>query len=261
MQRLKRLISATPTLAVTKKGSGPALVFLHGIGSSSENWDILVQELAPDYTCITIDLLGFGASPKPSWSNYTIEEHVKSIAKTIKKLHLEEPYTLIGHSLGSLLATRYAASRSSEIKQLILVSPPIYLHPTQYRSGKARMTTNAYLKIYKYMRSHKKFTLRNAGYIAKLLPNPHVINLDESTWPAFTKTMEHCIENQTAITDIVQIQAPVEVIYGSLDQFIIPENMKILDALENTHVTLVKNADHVIRKRIAQAITQKIRNL
>ncbi len=220
-----------------------------------------MRELETDYTCITIDLLGFGASPKPSWANYTIEEHVQCIRKAIRKLRLEESYTLVGHSLGGLLATRYATSHPHEIKQLVLVSPPIYLHPSQYRSGKARVTTNAYLKMYKYIRAHKKFTLRHAAFITKLLPNPQVMNIDESTWTAFTKTLENCIENQTAITDIVQIQAPVEVIYGSLDQFIVPENMQILDALENTRVTKIKNADHVIRKSFASAITKKIRTL
>lgn len=181
-----------------------------------------------------------------------------SIAKTVRSLKLNEPCILVGHSLGSLLACRYAALNKKQIKALFLVSPPVYLAPSQYSKVRTKNTADLYFKLYKFLRSHKSFTIRNANFLAKFIPGKGVVDISEATWVPFTKTLENCIENQTLITDIAAIKAPTEAIYGSLDQFIIQGNMRLLDAFENTKVTKVIGADHIIRKNLAKTIAQKI---
>jgi pimeloyl-ACP methyl ester carboxylesterase len=124
----------------------PIVVLLHGIAASSEDWHKLVPLLERYYYCITIDLLGFAKSPKPQWATYTMEDHLEAIHRTIRSLHFHRPVILVGHSLGSLLATRYARDHPRRISRLLLLSPPVY-PPLSYIAKKVpfHRRTNASL--------------------------------------------------------------------------------------------------------------------
>src|SRR5687768_17213249 len=91
-------------------GSGPPVVMVHGIASSSVTFERLVPLVEPYHRVIAIDLLGFGESPAPEDGEYTIGEHVAALARTLKSLRLREPFVLVGHSMGALIATRYTAT-------------------------------------------------------------------------------------------------------------------------------------------------------
>src|SRR5690606_1341067 len=97
-----------PLLTITGDvGQGSVVVLVHGIASSSVTFDNLVPLLSDTHRVISLDLLGFGQTPAPNTASFTIEEHVDSLARTIDILQLDEPFVLVGHSMGSLIATRY----------------------------------------------------------------------------------------------------------------------------------------------------------
>ena len=56
---------AAVDVSYTVQGRGPALYMVHGIGSRRVTWDALVAGLKDDFTCVTFDLRGHGASPVP----------------------------------------------------------------------------------------------------------------------------------------------------------------------------------------------------
>lgn len=241
-------------------GSGEkTIIFLHGIASSSANWINVLKLLEDDFTCITIDLLGFGDSPKPAWPDYTIEDHVKSLRYTIKKLGIKEPYILVGHSLGSLLACRYASLHPKEIARLFMLSPPIYLSDKQTKSKIAKTFTKGYFAIYKFLRTNQNFTLKNASLVAKLLPS-RMLDLTDQTWIPFIRTLEHCIEQQTVISDIAEVRCQVEVLYGKLDQVIVQKNINILKAMHSVNVHELKTSDHIIRGNYAKILASLLNN-
>lgn len=239
-------------------GNKPTIVLLHGIATSSRNWSSLVERLRTDYRCITIDLLGFGDSPKPREGRYTVEEHVRSIHYTLQTLKLKDDVTLVGHSLGALLACRLAARYPENVKQLLLLSPPIYLHPSHISHGPSSSATNAYLKMYEFLKTHKQFTMGNLNRLAKLSPSKVMFEITEDTWQPCIRTLENCIEKQTILTDIVEVDVPIDVFYGTLDQFIVRKNLKVLSKMR--HVTLheLNNVDHVVRLRYARAIEEHL---
>ena len=88
-------------------GDGEVMILLHGFLSSSKYWRNLQPHLSAEgYRVIAIDLLGFGDAPKPKYSDYSYQEHIAYLDAVIKKLRLKQPFILIGHSMGALLATR-----------------------------------------------------------------------------------------------------------------------------------------------------------
>lgn len=240
------------------QGEGPPVILVHGVASSSVTFEKLVPLLDGHHRCIAIDLLGFGGSPAPADAAYTIEEHVRALHATIRRLRLREPFVLVGHSLGALLASRYAANYPRGIRQLVLVGPPIYPAPAGISDPLLRAGVGAYLRAYEYLRANKEFTTRSSAAIARLLPIRSVLTITEQNWPAFVGSMQNCIESQTTISDIAAVRAPIDVVYGSLDQFIAPGSLGVVAAMRHVTMHRVEVGDHLIRSRLAREIARVI---
>src|SRR5258706_8691076 len=108
----------------TGQPRGQVLLFLHGITGSRRYWQKKVRPLQGDYRIVIPDLLGFGLSPKP-YLEYTLEVFRDSIRGFIEERGLaDRPLTIIGHSLGGLIALEYAARHGAHVQRLILLSLP-----------------------------------------------------------------------------------------------------------------------------------------
>lgn len=124
MTRTANTITLAPRLFVREAGSGPPLVLLHGIGSSSRFWSPNVPDLRDRYHVIAPDLLGFGRSPKPRGAAYSAEEHIAALVNVIEE-RADGPVTLVGHSMGSTAALHLAVTRPDLIANLVLISLPV----------------------------------------------------------------------------------------------------------------------------------------
>ncbi|KAI0520449.1 hypothetical protein KFK09_007924 [Dendrobium nobile] len=118
------------------------VLFIHGFISSSAFWTETVfpnlSEVARSrYRFFAVDLLGFGRSPKPADSLYTLQEHVDMIERSVLKRHRVRSLHIVAHSLGSILALALAVKHPDAIKSLTLLAPPYFPVPkgvqgTQY---------------------------------------------------------------------------------------------------------------------------------
>ena len=241
------------------QGSGPAVVLVHGIASSYITFENVVPLLS-GHRVIAIDLLGFGDSPAPPASTFTLAEHVDYLSRTLSNLRIEEPFVLVGHSMGALIASRYASTQSSRLRGLVLVSPPIYLPPEIVGDPQDRAALIVYRRVYDFLRRKKTFTIRNAALLARLSPIKDVLEVSERNWDAFMLSLEHAVEMQTAITDVAAIDAPIQVVYGTFDPFLVPGTLRILERMRHVTVHKVNGEAHLIRKRMARVVVAAIRS-
>lgn len=113
----------------TRPGLPPAL-FVHGLGGSSHNWDLLMARLAGQVHGEAVDLPGFGQSPPPDDGLLSVQAHAQAVAD-----HLDRrgrgPVHLFGNSLGGAVATRLAAQRPDLVRTLTLISPALPELPPQ----------------------------------------------------------------------------------------------------------------------------------
>jgi pimeloyl-ACP methyl ester carboxylesterase len=239
------------------------VIMVHGIASTSATFHKVVPLLAPRHRVIAIDILGHGASPAPADSEYTLDEHVAALAATIRALKLREPFVLVGHSLGSLIATRYAAERrwysqaGTRVSRLVLVAPPVYLTPSDIGDPRVRARVSAYLRAYEFLRSNRDFTLANAAVISRMLPKG-VLQLTAERWTPFVKSLENCIESQTMVSDIAVLHIPVDLIYGALDAFVAPGSLRVVERMRHVTTHRVEASDHIVRTRIARVLVRVI---
>lgn len=248
-----------PTLNVAvDEGYGPVVVLVHGIASSYVTFENVVPLLQVSHRVIAVDLLGFGGSAAPPSATFTLEEHVEYLRRTLSRLRLPQPYVLVGHSMGSLIASRYAAMHSAELAGLVLVSPPVYLPPEIVGDPLDRTAMTVYRRIYEFLRRKKTFTIRNAALLARLSPIKNVLEVNERNWNAFVLSLEHSIETQTVITDVASTDAPIHVVYGTLDPFLVPGALRIVERMRHVTVHKVDGGDHLIRKRMARVVAAAV---
>jgi pimeloyl-ACP methyl ester carboxylesterase len=236
-------------------GSGPVVILLHGLASSSANWVELIPLLKDTHRCISVDLLGFGDSPKPQWCAYTMDDHLRAVQAAIRRLRLRQPFTLVGHSLGSLLATRYARDHAADVDRLVLLSPPVYAPLHTIASRAARQRTSLYLRAYSFLRTHKRFTPENIQRLSRIIPQVRFILVSRETWKPFIRSLEQCIEHQTLIADISTVKATIDIFYGVFDELIVPYNIRQLAKVRDVRLYPLR-VNHVVGKRYSLAVAK-----
>lgn len=255
---LRRLLRRPPLLHVAgDAGAGPPVVLLHGIASSSVTFENVVPLVTDRHRAISIDLLGFGGSPAPEGATYTIEEHVAALRRTLRKLGLRG-FVLVGHSLGALIAVRYAATYGRDVSRLVIVSPPVYVTPAEIATPFDRAAMDGYLRLYEFLRTNKQFTIRAAAGLARLSPIKNLLDVTEKNWNAFVLSLEKSIESQTTVSDLVRVSAPIHLVYGTLDPLLHPAGLRIVENLRGVTSHKVQGVDHVIRPRMARVVATAI---
>ena len=102
------------------EGSGPVLVLVHGITSTSATWANMLPYLAERFTVIAPDLLGHGESAKPR-GDYSLGAYASGIRDLLVALGHERA-TFVGHSLGGGIAMQLAYQFPEHAERLVLVS-------------------------------------------------------------------------------------------------------------------------------------------
>jgi pimeloyl-ACP methyl ester carboxylesterase len=125
-------ISDTFALRVQVTGSGSPLVLLHTIRTQLEYFYALAPMLAKSYTVYAIDLPGHGFSPIDPHARNDEPYFRQAVISFIEKLNLAD-VTLVGESIGGVLALTVAASIPTRIKRVYSINP--YDYETRYGDG------------------------------------------------------------------------------------------------------------------------------
>ncbi len=108
------------SLSYTDSGSGPVLLFIHGICGSQRQWRHLVDRLDEDHRVLVPDLFGHGQSDKPV-GDYSLGAHAGTLRDLLDRLDIET-VTLVGHSLGGGIAMVFSYLFPERVDKLVLVA-------------------------------------------------------------------------------------------------------------------------------------------
>lgn len=120
-----RTVLPVPQAAVGAFGHGPTVVLVHGLGSRAAHWLPVARRLARDHRVVLVDLPGHGLSAMPD--PLTVESAAAELDRAIAAE--PGPVTLVGHSLGGLVAAEEACEHPERVRALVLVEttlrPPV----------------------------------------------------------------------------------------------------------------------------------------
>lgn len=111
------------TCQVSGAAAGQPIVLLHALGERGADWDAVRSELDPFYRVLTIDLRGHGDSDWPG--QYSYELMRDDVLGILDQLELDK-VTIVGHSLGGVVAYLIAEDHPSRVERLIVedATPP-----------------------------------------------------------------------------------------------------------------------------------------
>lgn len=225
-------------------GNGELIVLLHGFLGSKGDWAKLAPKLVnAGYRVVAIDLLGFGCAPKPLSATYDYADHIVYINKTLEQLAIEEPFILIGHSMGALIAKRYTLQHSQNVKKLVLLHPPLYNDRLQVRE-----------------------TLRNTSLLYRFLLDSRYRNI---VWPLIRlalagrmrhtkwsreRSLKNVIEKAEAFTDLAKLKKKTLLFVGLYDRPEYIRNLARHSVADSVTVTLqdVGHMSHIRRPRLVK---------
>lgn len=107
-------------LSYVDSGSGPVVLFIHGILGSQRQWEHLIDVMDDDHRVLLPDLFGHGESAKP-YGDYSLSAHAAAMRDLLDHLGIER-VTLVGHSLGGGIAMQFFYLFPERVERLVLVS-------------------------------------------------------------------------------------------------------------------------------------------
>ncbi|PVZ81762.1 alpha/beta hydrolase [Serratia sp. S1B] len=112
------------SLSWREAGQGQAVLLLHGISSGSASWvkQFSDSALAANHRLIAWDAPGYGGSAALTQATASAADYAKALAALVAELALYQP-VIVGHSLGALIGSAYAATHSEGVSGLILADP------------------------------------------------------------------------------------------------------------------------------------------
>ncbi|WP_306301647.1 alpha/beta fold hydrolase, partial [Ilumatobacter nonamiensis] len=121
-------------LNTIRRGSGPAIVLLHGLGMDAHTWDACANVLAERFTVVAVDLPGHGESPCPDDPDaFTRDAALNDLDEVLATL--DEPPVLVGHSLGGYLALAHAATRPDATRGVVVLNTGPGYRDAEKREG------------------------------------------------------------------------------------------------------------------------------
>lgn len=98
----------------------PVLVMLHGYTSHARSWDFVAGQLSHRYSVLALDQRGHGESQWDPAGNYDTHEMVADLGAFVAAMGLRE-FTLLGLSMGGIVAFAYAGTKPPELARLVIV--------------------------------------------------------------------------------------------------------------------------------------------
>ncbi|HEX9088200.1 MAG TPA: alpha/beta hydrolase [Arthrobacter sp.] len=121
-------VSKRPAAFVSTSPAAPApvraaVVLIHGIGASHRYLRKLHGLLAESVDTYSIDLPGFGATPRPE-GTLPVADHAAYLLGALEQLGVLE-FVLVGHSMGSQFAIEAALQQPGRVSRLVLMGPVV----------------------------------------------------------------------------------------------------------------------------------------
>ena len=133
------------------------VLFIHGIGASLVGWRDIPDALSEHFHTISVDLIGFGGSEKPTTADYSIKGFSGFIFDFLQAIDVKDKICIVGHSLGGYIALQFAFENKDLVEKLVLVDPSGKLDgPTPLLSS-YRDAANEPIPILKYEKLKKVF--------------------------------------------------------------------------------------------------------
>jgi pimeloyl-ACP methyl ester carboxylesterase len=254
---------------LVEMGSGPAVVFVHGLSGGWQNWLEQIPVIAAaGYRCIAMDLPGFGDSPMPA-EKISIAGYARFLDALLGRLEVDAA-CVVGNSMGGYVAAELAIAAPQRVERLVLVAAAGItsqeLRNERLLAGlkRAEWLLGLYGSFFaarsQFVASHERLRRRALLLITahpELLPGPLVgENLRGSGKPGFIDALD-ALTNYPIKDRLQQIACPTLVVWGAKDYLVPVRDADVFESLiPDARKVVFADTGHVPQLERPDAVNQ-----
>ena len=225
-------------------------VLLHGIGSGSGSWIKQLKSASSNKKIIAWDAPGYGQSSHLKTNSPTAIDYADRLWSWLDSLHLQQPVTLVGHSLGAIIATKAALLKPAQVSQLILLSPALGYGACTVQDKSA--VQHQRLSTLRELGPQGMAQKRSAALLSNHAPSylqAYVAHIMSQITVAGYEQAVHLLVNSDLLADIKQLVQPplplkVTVACGDLDTITPPSKCQHAANAAHTHLLSLGASGH-----------------
>ncbi len=247
------------------------LLFIHGFGESRYTWRFIVKPLSKKFHIITIDLKGFGESPKTEDEYYSVYDQAKLVQEFIEKKRLKN-LTIVGRSFGGGVALVLALMQEkgllkTKIDRLILINTMSYKQHLPYMMWLLQKPIIGYLGIHllsadKIAEEAYNYAFSNDSLIPKesIEQSAKMIDLPNAKY-AYKQTVDYIVPDDIAKVEkeYRDIKIPTLIIWGK-DDISIPYRfgVRLHKDIKNSKLIILKGVGHMPQEEAPSKVIEAI---
>lgn len=237
-------------------GQGKPILFIHGLGSGSQDWEYQIKFFSESFKTIAVDLRGHGKTGSREGA-YSITAFANDIIEVLGN-ETEEAAIIVGISMGGMVAFQLAVDHPSMVDKLVIINSFVEMSMDNKSNRKA-------LRIRKLI--PKIIGMKAMGKIIakKVFPYKHqkdLRNLMIKRW-AQNNTKDYiksvnAMAGWTVKKQLSEIKCPVLIIGSEFDYISTAEKEKYTQLLPNAQLKIIKDAHHAVTVEKPEEINQII---
>lgn len=244
------------------QGTGQPVILIHGVAASSAGWSALLPSLVEaGLHVFAPDLPGHGDSHKSNQpDHYHIREIFLAFEGWIKSLSLDQPFLLVGHSLGGHLSLCYSLAHPDRVSAMALIDP--FFSPKQLTPAVHWLARRPALGV-KALRKVSENMARASTYLDMPFSGAFPPSVRTQIARDLTRAAPEILHVLPTINDLTpllsQIQPPTLVIYGDHDMTLRPASFPHLARiLPHAYLRKIKGAGHTPHLTRSNFVNQQI---
>ncbi len=225
-------------------GEGEALVFVHGLGSSSQDWKFQTEFFSKYFRTITYDVRGHGQSEKVK-GPYSVPLFAKDLRELLDELAVEKAH-IVGLSMGGWIAFQFAVDYPERVLSLTIVNSWADMRLKTLQDWKGYIQRAVIFRL---------FSMRKIGEVlgTKLFIKPEqkgLLNDFVESWaknhkPSYMASFQAGI-GWSVEDRLSEITAPVLVIAADEDYTPISTKQAYVDKIPNARMAIIEDSRHAV---------------
>jgi len=230
-----------------ESGSGEALLLLHGLGSSTLDWEPQIKAFAPHYRVIALDARGSGKSrdvDHPA-GPFSIKQFAADAAAVLDRLGAS-PAHVAGLSMGGMIAFQLALDFPKSVKTLSIINSGPRLVPQGLKEHYAiavRKFVSRFLgpKAWGKVLAPKLFPRADQEALRQRFIERMAMNDRDAYWASLKALI-----GWSVLDRINTIDAPTLIVHSDQDYTALPVKESYTKLMPNAQIVVVKDARHTL---------------
>ncbi len=224
------------------RGTGPALLMIHGLGSSADDWAFQWDDFSQHFHLVMPDLRGSGRSAKPPGA-YSITQFATDLWALLDALQIDE-VGILGFSLGGAVAQEMALLRPQRTRALVLCNALSNYRMDTWRKWFEAHMQIALVRLFGLHRTAKMIAARLFPHEEQAPKRQRVIDVIGANPKAAYLASVRALIGWSALERISTLTCPVLIIAAERDYTPLADKRREADQFANAQFVVIRDSRH-----------------